>query len=330
MINEPSEPVLSPPTGHSTDRPREAGAAAPSLMGAFSIRLLLGYVLAAIFLGGLGWYATTEADYFRALANVRLPFLVAIAAGGFVHLLARTFYLAILVREGGTEIRLTECVGIMGATNLLAAVTLPGASLAFRAAWLRRRHDVRIGQFARGMALFAVVWIVLSASLLIGGVLAVVGPAPLNLAIAAILSAAGSTGVGYWIYKQVRRRDRFGVLAWWPRRLFLTAVVTTLVCSATQAVRFLLAFYAFEASISLGGLSALTAAHQLGGTVGLTPGGVGVQETLVVLLVATIGISLDDTIVVLLTLRAVSFATAILVGGPSWCLLAATRSSGKV
>jgi uncharacterized membrane protein YbhN (UPF0104 family) len=291
-------------------------------------RLVIGAALTLVF---LVLAARLFAAHRDELAQVRLShpaFLFATACALFANLSFRVLFLCGLVRKFGTRIGLKECALLVGATNLLAVVTLPAAGVGYRAWYLRSRHDLRLSEFASIMGFFGVVWLSSSALLGIGGAwlllargadvpghyfwalaalsLIIVVPLPLCYAARSIRLPA--------VLK--RFVDAFQAAARSPK-MTLIALGAVWGCSLSQILAIYFTFQAFGLPAGIAAAVILCASIQLGAVVGLTPGGIGFQESVALFFAAVLGIDMSDTFLTLVVIRMTSLAVAVLCGVPS-------------
>jgi len=114
------------------------------------------------------------------------------------------------------------------------------------------------------------------------------------------------------------------------RRVARSALVAMLGCSSTQVVAFYFVFRSSSLPVGLVETIVITASHQLSSLVGLTPGGLGIQETVSLLFSTLLGVRIADMLMVLALMRVARVLLAAAVGAPCWWLLPTVDSRDDV
>jgi len=78
----------------------------------------------------------------------------------------------------------------------------------------------------------------------------------------------------------------------------------------------------FELPVNFAESASILAFHQLSGIIGVTPGGVGVQEAAGIVVAGELGLDITEMVMIFALIRAARIGISILVGAPCWWLLA--------
>lgn len=304
-----------------------------------SWRYVLGYALIVVVASIFVHILWRHWDLALRLVRISPYALSVVALVVTINLLARADYLRQLVRDLGAPVPARECFLLLGTTHMLSMVTLPGAGAAYRVSYLSRQYDVKTLPFANGTALFVIVgvlvWCVLGTAALVACGLDV-GNIRSRLLLVTLVLATGLVAVrpAYQVLclTSNRRLRCIGRLAdecfqvSWSRSLRV-AVAVALCCAAAQVAGFYLVFRSFSLPIGLMATISIVACHQLSGIVGVTPGAVGVQEGVGVVVSAGLGVDVAQMVVVLALIRVARIGMSILVGVPCWWLLPKEKSA---
>lgn len=331
-VGEPS--TAHDPPGSSGLAPAQTGAAPHGATQRFTRRQLLGHVLAAICVVLAVRYVCADWDRMRRIIINAPYWLPPIALIVMSNLVARAILLEKLARAATSPVAGTECFCLMAASNMLGMLTLPATGMVYRAAYLSRHHSLPVSVFMGGTSLFTL------AGLLAWSTLGIVcltqlelndrdvnRPALLLLVVG--LMAAVCVVVAYRLLTLIAGRvpsrlQRFvvecsDVLS--SRRLATNAIAIMVGCAMVQACGFYLAFQNLSLPLTPAASTAIAAIHQVSGTVGITPGSIGVQEGGAVFLSAVLGLDVTEMVTALAFLRASRVGLSILIGAPCWWFL---------
>ena len=308
-----------------------------------ALRLAGAWALALALLLALAVYARDRPEIARRLLEVSAADLALLAGAWLLLSIPRSLIRRLMARRLGAELRFVDWYGLGMVTNMIALVLPARGDYLLSAAYLRRRYGLALSHFASMVYGNAVLMagilgaegcLVLLAMGLVDGrwsgpVLAVMGVLALAAGGAALLSTRLVPG-GSWIGQKIRtaldgwhriREDRALLL-----RLGFLMASSTLIFAAWMYLGYrALGFDVRLLPVVFAGL-----VSQASFFVNLTPGNLGVRETLVAFASEAIGLGFAEGAAVTLLQRALSSVMFLLLGGGFGLvmfkdLLAATR-----
>ena len=299
-------------------------------------------VLTLVFLVAGAVYVWARKDEFLSLHWPSANAIVIVAVAYVVNVFLTSIYNLITARRLGANLMPGESFmlsAVVAAGNFLLPVKA-GAGL--RAIYMKKVHDFPVSYFASGALIFMLVSIfVISilATMLLFVIYHQQGYFRLDLSILFPLIMAGSivgvlavrgggpAGDGHESWLASFRKSMLVILG--EKRLILSslAIVTTIFLVAS--VVWTVALREYAPQITLNEALLLTASQIVSGFVTLTPGAAGFQEVAALYVGQSFAATTTEIFAVLIWVRLVRIATAVLVAIPSmWFLQGRLRSFG--
>lgn len=306
-------------------------------------RLIVGYMITIAILALAARYALKNWESVRQVAMGSPEWIAAVALIVIGNIAAQAVLLRALVRGTDYSVSGWDCLLVTAASTMFGMLTLPAAGTAYRAACMRAQYRVPVPVFAAGTLLFLLIRVFVWSTIGISGVV-LIGirgngeQIPFIIAILVCITALMSTGMTSAALRRISRsrESRLQRLAQGccevavSKRVFATAIIVTLGCSITQIAGFWFAFSSFNLPLNPVSSTTIVAFHQLSGNVGITPGGIGIQEASAVFVTESLGIAVPRILIVLALIRTCRLGIAILVGVPCWWALSRSRDSMQV
>jgi uncharacterized membrane protein YbhN (UPF0104 family) len=301
-------------------------------------RLLVGIsktILTLVFLSIAGFYIWLKKDEFRELDWPSAAAVLLVAAAFIINVALVSLYNLITTRRLGAHLTLKESFmlsAVVAAGNFLLPVK---AGTGLRAVYMKRVHDFPISYFASGAVIFFIVTVFsmsLAAVCLLFAIYLKLGYFRVDLSIlfpfVMIVSAGGVMIVRptkeYQLGDDRSWLDSFRgslLLMLGERKLVLAAlaIVTTIFIVASLA--WSVALREFAPNISVLEALLLAASQIIAGFVTLTPGATGFQELVALYVGKSFAATTTEIFAVLLWVRVVRVAVAIMVAIPSAIVL---------
>jgi putative heme transporter len=325
------------------------------------LRRLPNLVIILASLGGLAWLVATQHDELgRALDGVvhaKVRILVFAVLCERVSMIAFARVQVRLLRAGGQRLNLASAVGIVFAGNALSVsvpIAGPGLAVAFTYRELDRRrikhHAAAFALVVSGVLSTMSLLLIIAAGLLASGntVAAILGLVPAVAVVAAIAAVLFGLRVPAWRHRleraavrgvRVAQRVRHKpgeppetVVARAQRQLadlhlrrrdWAMAVGLTFLNWLGDAACLALSIRAAGSPIPLRDLLLVWSAGQAAGSIGITPGGVGLVEAALVGALVGVGVSAARAAVAVMIYRLISLWLVLLVG---WIFFIVIRS----
>jgi uncharacterized membrane protein YbhN (UPF0104 family) len=294
----------------------------------------LSYVLAVVLIAMILAFFVSDWSLLLRLLSADPRWLLGVFLMIAAGMVSQTVFLGILTNELGWKLAWKECFSLVAVANMLSMLAPPVTGGAYRAFYLRSRHGIGVLPFVSGSALYTVVsvlvWCVAAAIGVTGSAL-LEKSAIKSLLFATLLVAVAL--VAAWQMRTVFRvilRERGGGLAQLvdeklgialSRRIGTAAAIVLLLSAPVQILGFCLVLHVFELSVGVSDGISILAFQQLSSVIGLTPGGIGIQEGAGLLVSRELGMDLAEMAAAFSLMRVARVLLSILVGGVCWWLL---------
>ena len=272
----------------------------------------------------------TVSDAFGQLSHVHWAWVRLAVYAEALSIIAFAMLTRMLLHAGGRRLRLRSIIALTLASNALS-VTVPAGpawAAAFSFEQLRRRGVDR--RLAAGVLVLTMV--ILTAALIV--LLAVgvelaggSGPAAPFRTLVIVATAAGPAAIAVYLFvrrqrQQPARGSRPHRLPWWRPRVAGAALGAALCNWLTDCACLVAAILAVGGHVPWTGVLVIYAVGQVTANLPITPGGVGVVEGALSLLLVAYGVPTGASVAAVLLYRLISFWILVPIG---WASAAAMK-----